>query len=54
MDILELLPQASKARVEKRAITNLKALNEAYEEAGVEGSIIGPGDSFDLRHGEHR
>lgn len=31
MDVLELLQQASKAPVEKRAITNLSVLNEAYD-----------------------
>jgi enamine deaminase RidA (YjgF/YER057c/UK114 family) len=31
MDVLELLQQVSKAPVEKRAITNLSVLNEAYE-----------------------
>jgi len=33
MDVLELLQQASKAPVEKWAITNLSALNEAYDYA---------------------
>ena len=33
MDVLELLQQASKAPVEKRAITNLNVLNEAYDYA---------------------
>ena len=33
MDVLELLQQASKAPVEKRAITNLRVLNEAYDYA---------------------
>jgi enamine deaminase RidA (YjgF/YER057c/UK114 family) len=33
MDVLELLQQASKAPVEKRAITNLSVLNEAYDYA---------------------
>jgi len=33
MDVLELLQQASKAPVEKRAITNLSVLNEAFDYA---------------------
>jgi 2-iminobutanoate/2-iminopropanoate deaminase len=33
MDVVELLQQATKARVEKRAITNLNVLNEAYDYA---------------------
>jgi enamine deaminase RidA (YjgF/YER057c/UK114 family) len=33
MDVLELLQQASKAPVVKRAITNLNVLNEAYDYA---------------------
>lgn len=33
MDVLELLQQASKAPVEKRAITNRSVLNEAYDYA---------------------
>ena len=33
MDVLELLRQAGKAPVEKRAITNLRVLNEAYDYA---------------------
>jgi len=33
MDVLELLQQASKAPVERRAITNLNVLNEAYDYA---------------------
>lgn len=33
MDVLELLQQASKVPVEKRAITNLNVLNEAYDYA---------------------
>jgi enamine deaminase RidA (YjgF/YER057c/UK114 family) len=33
MDVLELLQQTSKAPVEKRAITNLSVLNEAYDYA---------------------